>query len=463
MLLRTCRQLPESNRSKEDNPFETTLLAVDSEKTTVELLKMVLQLYNASGCWFKSNIKNSELYRVLRSDHFEQSRPLICASVRLLRWFQAAGNLDNDELCKFEQVCYALHVAVFKRVMERLSAKPGSKQALNTCLELETYKFSLTDSFADLFGQLPSTLSKDRLGFVWVLDCVASLQQKWVMTFFWQRAKIYQSQLPKPVVDEHSEVQRFVGFAIQGCLKKWRERTRGSARKADADGEEIERSRMIVAMLERMRILRDEAILDEDYVSNYYTKREEIMNEGGRSLVSKTMFPWAILLMKAIRKNFDRSQLEGEGKVAVQRALKLVGKERIVAQTFKACVKKLEGDVTEGGALSESDLEQLHDKLLKKSFHSRIEVVFKDFKEDALNNQAGATKVDLRVKLLAANELANSTKKGVSKVAPAPLEGDRNVKHASVEHADEHAELMLEEEYVLGPAYDSDDSYLGGL
>jgi hypothetical protein len=61
--------------------------------------------------------------------------------------------------------------------------------------------------------------------------------------------------------------------------------------------------------------------------------------------------------------------------------------------------------------------------LLKKSFHSRIEVVFKDFTEDALNNQAGATKLDLRVKLLAANELANGTKKGVSKDAPAPLKG----------------------------------------
>jgi hypothetical protein len=46
---------------------------------------------------------------------------------------------------------------------------------------------------------------------------------------------------------------------------------------------------------------------------------------------------------------------------------------------------------------------------------------------------------------------------------PGPVGGGGNVKHASVEHADEHAELMLEEEYVLDPAHDSDDSHLGGL
>jgi hypothetical protein len=175
----------------------------------------------------------------------------------------------------------------------------------------------------------------------------------------------------------------------------------------------------IVAILESMRLLRDDAVLDEDYVSNYYTKREEIMNEGGRCLVSKTMFPWALRLMNAIRSNFDRSQLESEGKLAVQRALTLVQKDVTVSQSFEACVRNLEGDSVR---LSGGDIAQLHDKLMKKAFHSRIEVVFKDFREDALNNQAGATKMDLRAKLHASEELRGQTKNADAKPGAKPSE-----------------------------------------
>jgi hypothetical protein len=298
-----------------------------------------------------------------------------------------------------------------------------------------------------------TTRKDDNLGIVWLLDCVVSLQEKWVMTFLWQRAKMHQSLLPKAVVDEHSEVQRFVGFAIQGCLKKWRDRTRGSAMKADADGEEIERSMTIVVMLESMRILRDNAVLDEEYVSKYYTKRDEIINEGGWCLVSKTMFPWAILLMKAIRKYFDRSQLEGEGKVAVQRALKLVKKERAVSQSFRACVKNLEVDKSNIVSLSDSDLEELHDKLLKKAFHARIEVVFKDFKEHALNNQTGATKIDLRTKLLAANELSQ----GKSKLSGKDILPLGKGRESDVDLSD----FGTQEEHIGN--YYGDDEFCGGI
>jgi hypothetical protein len=145
--------------------------------------------------------------------------------------------------------------------------------------------------------------------------------------------------------------------------------------------------------------------------------------------------------MKAIRSHFDRSQLESEGKVAVQRALALVKKDKAVSQSFHTCVRKLGGGSI---TLSGGDIEQLHDKLMKKAFHSRIQVVFKDFKEDALNNQAGATKIDLRTKLLASEELSGHTKNANAKPGANPAE-----------HIDP-LEYITQEEYHFDDAGDDE-------
>jgi hypothetical protein len=61
-------------------------------------------------------------------------------------------------------------------------------------------------------------------------------------------------------------VQRYVGWAIQDCLTKWRRKTDPGNHKEQS----VETSSEIVLVLEQMRLFDQEAMLDDDYVKRYY-------------------------------------------------------------------------------------------------------------------------------------------------------------------------------------------------
>ena len=121
---------------------------------------------------------------------------------------------------------------------------------------------------------------------------------------------------PPPAIDEKSktvlaisEVQRYMGWTIQDCLTKWRKKT-DTARH---NGQSVETSSEIVLVLEQMRLFHREAMLDDDYIREYYLDSEQILNQGGLTLVAKAMFPWALCLMKQIREHYGRESLQEYG------------------------------------------------------------------------------------------------------------------------------------------------------
>ncbi len=54
-------------------------------------------------------------------------------------------------------------------------------------------------------------------------------------------------------------------------------------------------------VLEQMRLFHLEAMLDDDYIKEYYLDSEQIYHQGGITLVAKAMFPWALSTILGIR------------------------------------------------------------------------------------------------------------------------------------------------------------------
>jgi hypothetical protein len=85
-------------------------------------------------------------------------------------------------------------------------------------------------------------------------------------------------------VNEISEVQQYVGWAIQDCLAEWRKRVDPDHHKTlDTNG--------------ALEI----TMLDQDYVDRFYLSTEQILNKGGLSLVAAHMLPWGMYVMKITR------------------------------------------------------------------------------------------------------------------------------------------------------------------
>ena len=123
----------------------------------------------------------------------------------------------------------------------------------------------------------------------------------------------------KKVVLAISEVQRYVGWAIQAGSYK---------------GQCLETSSEIVSVLEQMRIFHREAMLDDDYIKDYYLDSEQIYNQRGLTLVARTMFPWALYLMEQIREHYSRSSLQKYGSESIKRAIALVKRDKSVQHRF---------------------------------------------------------------------------------------------------------------------------------
>ena len=318
-----------------------------------------------------------------------------------------------DDLRSFEIVCMAFHMIVFRKLIRRFVRLPaGQGPNSATSGEVDIYKFSTSHAFPIIVDFLPETLKRNRIGAVFLLDTVVSLQETWIKQFLVSRLH------PPPATDAKkktvlaiSEVQRYVGWAIQDCLTKWRKKT-DTARH---NGQTVETSSEIVLVLEQMRLFHREAMLDDDYIKEYYLDSEQILNQGGLTLVAKAMFPWALCLMKEIRKHYGRESLQEYGNASIKRAVALVKKDDSVAQHFRRGLRDLPGYKDKD--IAADLLSELHERLLMKVFHARINESITQYKATEMGKmtgQKGVTAVTFRAGLKANEE--QKSKKGKEKV-----------------------------------------------
>jgi hypothetical protein len=264
------------------DPFYTKVVIRGRPILTNQLTAYMRRQYGAHPC---------HLQAISVSSYFKDFQQVLASSPHLSCWISSLVNLvSTDDLLKFEAVCRAFHVIVFRKLIRRLVCRPperGANSAMSA--EMDIYRLSMTRLFAKIVDFLPGTLKGNRIGALFLFDSVVSLQEAWIKQFLISRLN------PPPAttnetqqaVLEISEVQRYVGWAIQDCLTKWR-------KKSDPGNNwqsTVETSSEIVLVLEQMRLFHQEAMLDDDYVKEYYLDSEQIYNQGGLTLVAKAMFP----------------------------------------------------------------------------------------------------------------------------------------------------------------------------
>ena len=157
-------------------------------------------------------------------------------------------------------------------------------------------------------------------------------------------------------------------------------------------------------------------MLDEEYIEKYYLDSEQILNQGGLTLVAKAMFPWALYLMEQIRKHYGRKYLQEYGEASIKRAIALVKKDDSVAQHFHRGLRQLPGYPDKD--MPANILSELHERLLMKVFHARINESITQYKATEMGKttgQKGITRVTFRASLLANEE--QKSNKGKEKVA----------------------------------------------
>jgi hypothetical protein len=159
-----------------------------------------------------------------------------------------------------------------------------------------------------------------------------------------------------------------------------------------------------------MRILEGEALLDDDYVKNFYDQSTALLNHGGMTLVHKKMFDWAQQLMAKVREHFSTQTLRTIGPRAIQRAFGAVIESEELLSAFTASVKTL----PEFSAnIRDDTIKLLHNELLRKVFHARVEVDVKTYKEEVTGKTGknkNTSKVNFRVGLEVYEELAKAKK-----------------------------------------------------
>jgi hypothetical protein len=160
----------------------------------------------------------------------------------------------------------------------------------------------------------------------------------------------------------------------------------------------------------------DDAILDQDYVDRFYLSTEQILNQGGLSLVAAHVFPWGMYVMKIIRENLDDSSLQHYGNQAIKRAIKLVD-DQSDKKAFGLFTNALEGLLDSPAKDVDPEiLVKLHAQLVLMTFHSRINTVINKCKQRVMGKvtaQTGVTQLDFRASLKASEEKkrAKRTKK----------------------------------------------------
>jgi hypothetical protein len=128
--------------------------------------------------------------------------------------------------------------------------------------------------------------------------------------------------------------------------------------------------------------------------------------------VAKAMFPWALYLMEQIRRHYRRESLQEYGNASIKRAIALVKKDDSVAQHFHRGLRQLPGYADTD--IAADQLSELHDRLLMKVFHARINESLTQYKATEMGKttgQTGVTGLSLRAGLKANEEQKSKKRK----------------------------------------------------
>jgi aryl carrier-like protein len=180
--------------------------------------------------------------------------------------------------------------------------------------------------------------------------------------------------------DENIEVTDFFGWAIHSLrrvLSREYERIQELKWNTSCTLEEEEQ---MIRFLDSMRIFHTQAILDEEYLRDFYPPCHQLTNKGWLSLVTKPFFPFARYLLKEIRLIVDVDQWRRRGNGVIETAAKTLEENETLTVLFL--------DAAKTSSLDEKWKRKIMSELVFKVLHARSAAEHNKYKEQHTNREA---------------------------------------------------------------------------
>jgi len=208
------------------------------------------------------------------------------------------------------------------------------------------YNYSICNKFRNLCSNtLPAKLQPhQQLCCSVLLVSLAKMHQQWLVDAVATASKLSVTSISLPI-DEKSEVNRFVGWAVASLLQKWKGRT---------STENYTPAACVVDCILCMRVLHAEAVQDKTYISQYYSEYIRVRNQGGLALIAHEFFDWALKLLSTIRLSFTEETIKRMGndcmKVAYEEVTNIMENEKInFHKTMRKCLELNKSKKNRGG------------------------------------------------------------------------------------------------------------------
>ena len=302
------------------------------------------------------NINSHYNIFVATDSDFQQWCRLTILGTSENQWFTALATLSMEENRQFDSCCQVIMENIFLFSVEFLN----QSSAACSCFEMQIYNYSISNEFRNLrCNTLPTKLQPhQQLCCSVLLITLAKMHQQWLVNAIATASKLSVTSISLPI-DELSEVNRFVGWAVASLLQKWKSRT---------SMENCTPASCIVDCILCMRVLHAEAVQDETYSTQYYSQDIKVRNQGGLALIAHEFFDWALKLLSTIRVSFTEEAIRRIGndcmKVAYDTVTNIMENEKIsFHKTMRKC---LELNISK--KIEEATIEMVRIKVIKKSF-----------------------------------------------------------------------------------------------
>ena len=225
---------------------------------------------------------------------------------------------------------------------------------------------------------------KDRTGLYLLIEYIVKLVETWIYESEKKVANIPTSncEIQQTVEDRNRKITSFVGFALSSVIKIYNERER----KATSD-DEVRKAAEYYAVgsfLQKMRMLHKDALMNETYMLNCYSRTMQMYNNGGLALISPQYFEFAKSLTAACDIEFSEGGICRRGNDCLR-----VGKEKIrnnqsVRNQFDLCHDKDDLVVR----TLKAHVEKIYEMMVAKTIHSRFSCEIGKVRENKFGHYA---------------------------------------------------------------------------
>lgn len=264
-------------------------------------------------------------------------------------------------LPQLDALCQKLQFHLFGFIDKFISSSTDS-----TCsFEYQLYRHLVDSSFSVWYGQsLPENLRNSRFGAVILVRSLAVILEEW---FFVALRKLYPSKSSDSTTGSDlttQQVRQLIHRFIGAAMRASRQRIRGEHAKSKYGANAVTHG---MTILNAMRLPSlNCALLDQDYMDNFYPGCIRHFNQGSLSLLRKELFPWAEGLVRKVWSSLPNSVISTHGRKSIKEAYNSVKDQKLIQDAFMDAFASL--TLPSSQPMPDDAMRKLHEAMVKYVF-----------------------------------------------------------------------------------------------